>query len=294
MWERVERLMRGTMKNKVDMETRYNNEFDQFVAKPGEALKLVNASRAKKLENSHDPLTLVEHTGSSSRNPSPYYVTHPSSVVDYVEDYQEDTFQNNSEDPLTSTMMLLSRAITQRYSNPTNNHLRTFSNTRNQAIVQADRVNIQSKNSSNDGRNTRRSYVQEEIIEGNNVRNDAENTKRTLRATSSGFVANVHCYNAVRKKLRNYVQIARIQLANIDYDAWPSHDSAFLSETAPSAVPTSLLFRKAPVDKVPVRRVRHQDLCAAYATNNRIASNRETGANDPSKSIPSVEFVRTP
>ncbi|GKC09543.1 hypothetical protein Tco_1001153 [Tanacetum coccineum] len=64
MWQRVERLMEATVQNKVDRETRFNNEFDQFVAKPGEALlqqfeKLVNASRAKKLEKSHDPLTLV-------------------------------------------------------------------------------------------------------------------------------------------------------------------------------------------------------------------------------------------
>nr|GEY73483.1 hypothetical protein [Tanacetum cinerariifolium] len=38
MWQRVERLMRGTMQNKVDRETRFNNEFDQFVVEPGKAL----------------------------------------------------------------------------------------------------------------------------------------------------------------------------------------------------------------------------------------------------------------
>ncbi|GJT95781.1 retrovirus-related pol polyprotein from transposon TNT 1-94 [Tanacetum coccineum] len=37
MWKRVERLMRGTIQNKVDRETRFTNEFDQFVAEPGEA-----------------------------------------------------------------------------------------------------------------------------------------------------------------------------------------------------------------------------------------------------------------
>ncbi|GJW58045.1 hypothetical protein Tco_0104776 [Tanacetum coccineum] len=145
-------FMRGTIQNQVDRETRFTNEFDQFVAEPGELLvsvynrfahlmndlernnmkfptvsfktkflnslqseclkyvtqvclakrltvdsfddlfdyllqfeKLVNASRAKKLEKSHDPLALVAHTGSSSRNTSSYYVTHPSSVVDYDE-----------------------------------------------------------------------------------------------------------------------------------------------------------------------------------------------------------------
>nr|GEW41892.1 hypothetical protein [Tanacetum cinerariifolium] len=154
MWQRVERLMRRTVQNKVDKETRFNNEFDQFVAKLGEALvsaynrfallmndlerngiifpkvnvntkflnclqpkwlkyvtqvhfakrltedtyddlfdylqqfeKLVNASRVKKLEKSHDPLALVAHMGSSSKTISPYYITQPSSVVDYDDDY---------------------------------------------------------------------------------------------------------------------------------------------------------------------------------------------------------------
>ncbi|GJU26652.1 hypothetical protein Tco_1165273 [Tanacetum coccineum] len=107
MWKRVERLTRGTIQNKVDRETRFTNEFDQFVAEPGEALvavynldsfddpfyylqqfeKLVNASRAKKLEKSHDSLALVAQTGSSSRQTSSYYVTHPTSVVDTMSQY---------------------------------------------------------------------------------------------------------------------------------------------------------------------------------------------------------------
>ncbi|GKD35334.1 retrovirus-related pol polyprotein from transposon TNT 1-94 [Tanacetum coccineum] len=69
----------------------------------------------------------------------------------------------------------------------------------NQAIVQGDRVNIQSRNSGNDGRNTRRSYVQEEIIKGNSVQNDARNIQRTLQTTSSGTAANVQCYNCSEK-----------------------------------------------------------------------------------------------
>ncbi|GKD27294.1 hypothetical protein Tco_1233508 [Tanacetum coccineum] len=85
--------------------------------------KLVNASRAKKLEKSHDPFALVAHTGSSSRNSSPYYVTHPSSVVDYDVNYQGDIVQNHSDDLLTSVMILLARAITRNFSNPTNNQI---------------------------------------------------------------------------------------------------------------------------------------------------------------------------
>ncbi|GKD06334.1 hypothetical protein Tco_1181308 [Tanacetum coccineum] len=197
MWKRVERLMRRTIQNKVDRETCFTNEFDQFVAEPGKALvsvynrfallmndlerndmhfpiitintkflnslqlewlkyvtqvrlakrltvdtfddlfdylqqfeKLVNVSKANKLEKSHEPLALVAHTGSSSRNISSYYVTHPTFVVDYEYEYQQDDVHNNSEDPLTSAMLLLARSITQKFSTPTNNHLRTSSNTR--------------------------------------------------------------------------------------------------------------------------------------------------------------------
>ncbi|GKA67731.1 hypothetical protein Tco_0767648 [Tanacetum coccineum] len=50
--------------------------------------KLVNVSREKKLEKSHDPLSLVARTSSSSRNTSSYYVTHPTSMVDYEDEYQ--------------------------------------------------------------------------------------------------------------------------------------------------------------------------------------------------------------
>ncbi|GJZ55914.1 retrovirus-related pol polyprotein from transposon TNT 1-94 [Tanacetum coccineum] len=290
------------------METRFNNEFDQFVAEPGEALvsvynrsaqqmndlernpiifpkvtintkflnclqpewlkyvtqvrlakiltedsyddlfdylqqfeKLVNASRAKKLEKSHDPLTLVAHTG--------------------------DTVQNNSDDPLTSAMILLARAITRNFSNPTNNRLRTSSNTRNQAIVQGDRVYIQSKNSGNDGKNTRRAYVQEEVIENTNVQNDAGNIQRTLRTASSRTVANVQCYNCSKKgviltneqndflfadasRMEEIEELsaiiclmARIQPANIDSEAGPSYNSTFLSEVqTPSTSYVNPLF----------------------------------------------------
>nr|GEV42629.1 ribonuclease H-like domain-containing protein [Tanacetum cinerariifolium] len=130
--------------------------------------KLVNTSRAKKLEKSHDPLALVAQTGSSSRNTSSYYVTHPTSVVDYDDAYQHDNIQTNSEDPLTSAMLLLARAITQNFSNPTNNHLRTSSNTRNQAVIQ------------------------EEVVEGSN---ETGNVQRTLRNSSSGDTSTVQCYN---------------------------------------------------------------------------------------------------
>ncbi|GJV76183.1 retrovirus-related pol polyprotein from transposon TNT 1-94 [Tanacetum coccineum] len=332
MWKRVERLMRGTIQNKVDRETHFTNEFDQFVVEPGEALvsvynrfaqlmndlerndmhfpivtintkflnslqpewlkyvtqvrlakrltvdtfddlfyylqqfeKLVNVSRAKKLEKSHDPLALVAHTGSSSRNTSSYYVTHPTSVVDYKDEYQQDYVHTNLEDPLTSAML-------------------------NQAIIQGDRVNIQSRNSGNAGRNNRRAYVQEEIVEGSNAPNETENVQRTLRTSSSGNTSTVQCYNCsgkghyarncpkprvrdskyfmeqmllakqdeagviltdeqndflfadasrmeeIEELSANICLMARIQPADNTFDAGPSYDSAFISEVQSSSI----------------------------------------------------------
>ncbi|GJT10497.1 gag-pol polyprotein [Tanacetum coccineum] len=197
----VERLMRGTVQNKLMYDLERNGITFPLVTVNTKFLNCLQPEwlKSKKLEKSQDPLALMAHTGSSFRTISPYYVTHPSLVVDYDDDYQGDAVQNNFEDPLTTTMILLARAITQRFSNPLNNHLRTSSNTRNQAIVQADRVHIQTRNYGNDGRNTRRSYVQEKVIEGNNVQNDAGNIQRTLRTTSSGTAANVQCYNYSEK-----------------------------------------------------------------------------------------------
>nr|GFA03871.1 hypothetical protein [Tanacetum cinerariifolium] len=60
---------------------------------------------------------------------------------------------------MISAMLLLARAITQNFSNPTNNRLCTSFNTKNQAIVQGDKVNIKRKNSGNDGRNSKRTVA---------------------------------------------------------------------------------------------------------------------------------------
>ncbi|GKC69558.1 integrase, catalytic region, zinc finger, CCHC-type containing protein [Tanacetum coccineum] len=87
--------------------------------------KLVNTSRAKKLEKSHDPLALVAHTGSSSRQTSSYYVTHPT--------------------------------------------------------------------------NSRRAYVQEEVVDGMNAPNKTGNVQWTLRTPSLGNTSTVQCYNCSGK-----------------------------------------------------------------------------------------------
>ncbi|GJQ99364.1 hypothetical protein Tco_0522349 [Tanacetum coccineum] len=188
--------------------------------------KLVNASRAKKLEKSHDPLALVAHTGSSSRNTSSYYMTHPTSVVDYEDEYQQDDVHTNSEDPLASAMLLLARPITQKFSTPTNNRLRTSSNTINQAIIQGDRVNIQSMNYGNAGRNNRRAYVQEEIDEAGVILTDEHN---------DFLFAGALRMKEIKELSANICLMARIQPADNTSDVGPSYESAFISEVQSSS-----------------------------------------------------------
>ncbi|GKG35559.1 retrovirus-related pol polyprotein from transposon TNT 1-94, partial [Tanacetum coccineum] len=98
-------------------------------------------------------------------------------------------------DPLASAMLLLATAITQNFSNQTNNRLRALSNTRNQAIAQGDRVNIQRRNFGNVGRNNQRAYVQREVIEGMNATNETANVQRIVRTPTPCNTSTGQCYN---------------------------------------------------------------------------------------------------
>ncbi|GKB64199.1 hypothetical protein Tco_0920385 [Tanacetum coccineum] len=237
MWQRVERLMRGTVQNQlmndlernhikfppVTVNTKFLNclqpEWLKYVTQlrlakrlivdsyddlfdylqPFE--KLVNASRAKKLNKTHDPLALVAPTGSSSKTMTPYYVTRPSSVVDYDDDYQGDTVQNNYDDLLTSAMSLRACAITRNFSNPTN--------TRTAANVQCYNYSEKAKQD-----------------EAGVILTDKHNDFLFADASRT---------EEIEELSANICLIARIQPANIDSDAGPSYDSAFLSEVQTSS-----------------------------------------------------------
>nr|GEW90602.1 hypothetical protein [Tanacetum cinerariifolium] len=197
----------------------YNNTVDfagrEEISTHKQFEKLVNTSRAKKLERSHDPLALVAHTGSSSRNTSSYYVTHPTSVVDYDDEYQQDDIQTNFKDPLTSAMLLLARDITQNFSNPTNNRLRTSSNTRNQAIIQGDRK-----------------YFMEQMLlakqdEAGVILTDEQN---------DFLFANASRMEEIEDLSANICLMARIQPTNHSSDVGPSYDSSFVSEVQSSSI----------------------------------------------------------
>nr|GEW93266.1 hypothetical protein [Tanacetum cinerariifolium] len=100
-------------------DTLYNQLYDHLSQfKPH-----VNASKAKKVTRNHDLMALVANSNihsshshaspSYSYSPQPYYITHPSSAIDYKDDYQREIQGDAQEDKLTTAMMLLARVITQ-------------------------------------------------------------------------------------------------------------------------------------------------------------------------------------
>ncbi|GJS20359.1 hypothetical protein Tco_0448991 [Tanacetum coccineum] len=157
MWERIKRLMFGSDVTSHVRHSRLMDEFDKFVAKEEESLESCQST----------PSFSVVYNPSRA-NMSPWFVTikleiqfHMMCFVDYEDEYQGELQGDSQEDKLTTAMMLLARAITYNLSAPTNNRLRTSSNTKNQAVIQDGRVDIQTKNAGyggNDNKNAGRQH----------------------------------------------------------------------------------------------------------------------------------------
>ncbi|GJR43648.1 retrovirus-related pol polyprotein from transposon TNT 1-94 [Tanacetum coccineum] len=99
-------------------------------------------------------------------------------------------------------MMLLARAITQKFSIPTNNRLRTSSNTRNQVVIQDGRVDIQTKNAGyggNGNRNAGRQNRNQAFNAGTGNDESNQIVQRVPRTESTLGKANVQCYNCNEK-----------------------------------------------------------------------------------------------
>ncbi|GJU62817.1 retrovirus-related pol polyprotein from transposon TNT 1-94 [Tanacetum coccineum] len=134
-------------------------------------------------------------TPSYSHLPQPYYVTHPTSVIDHKEDYQGEIQVDAQEDKLKTTIILLARAITQHYSTPTNNRLRTSSNTRIQAVIQSKNVGYAGHVIRNAGRQNRNSVATAgngmvQLMEAND-----QTIQRASQTESNPGKPNVQCYN---------------------------------------------------------------------------------------------------
>ncbi|GJT94320.1 hypothetical protein Tco_1083165 [Tanacetum coccineum] len=142
------------------------------------------------------------------------------------------------------------------------------SNTRNQAVVQADRVDIQSRNVGNDGRNARRSFnAQEESstiasVKGHYARDVFQSKDSGILSTSWSkcclqrrteaevVLSNEQNDFLIAAQMEEFEELsvnicmmARIQQANIDSDEGPSYNFAVISEVqTPSTSFMNLLF----------------------------------------------------
>ncbi|GJY45559.1 putative ribonuclease H-like domain-containing protein [Tanacetum coccineum] len=169
----------------------------------------VLVSRAKKAAKNHDPLALIAHSNASSSHlhakssysPQSYYVTHPPSVIDYDDEYQGELQGDSQEDKLTTAMILLARAISQKFSSPTNNHLCVSSNTKNQAVVQDGRVDIQTKNAGYGGiANKNLGRNRNQMFNAGNASDESNQIVQRVPQTDSTLSkANVQCYNCNEK-----------------------------------------------------------------------------------------------
>ncbi|GJR09118.1 hypothetical protein Tco_0791770 [Tanacetum coccineum] len=224
-WLRVECLMQGTALTVVDKETRFNNEFDQFIIEPRESLVSVYnhfVQPMNDLKQNKIDLPIVTINTKFLNCLQLKWLKYVTSVrlakdltkfpyddfFDYLQQYEKII---DPEDPLTLAMMLLARAITHRYSTPTNNQLRSSLNTRNQAVVQADKVNIQSRNVGN--------YVRKVtmLVILSNEQNDF-------------LLVDVVQMEELEELSANICMMAIIQPINIDSDEGSSCDSAFISD----------------------------------------------------------------
>ncbi|GJR45391.1 retrovirus-related pol polyprotein from transposon TNT 1-94 [Tanacetum coccineum] len=237
MWERIKSLMFGSeVTSHRDTRVLWMS-FDKFAAKERESLEsvyerlttLVNimdrnnvcpisvtfrttcsSIQSKEVAKNHDPLALLDHSNASSLqshanssySSQTYYVTHHSFLVDYGDEYQVELQGDSQEDNLTTAMMLLARAISQKFSKPTNNCLCISSNTRNQAVVQDGRVDIQTKNAGyggNANKNVGRQNKKQVFNAGNGNDESNQIVQHVLRTESTPGKVNVQCYNCNEK-----------------------------------------------------------------------------------------------
>ncbi|GJV41062.1 hypothetical protein Tco_1419502 [Tanacetum coccineum] len=164
-----------------------------------------------------------------SRSPHPYYVTHPLSVIDNDDDYQVEIQGDAQEDKLLTAMMLLVRVTTQRYLTPTNNRLRTSSNTRNQTVIQDGRVDIQSKNvgyAGNGNRNTLLATKDEAGVHLDEEENDF-------------MLDNAYGDNTLKELNAAVIMMTHIQPTDDKSDAKPTYDAEFITEVNASQIDMS-------------------------------------------------------
>ncbi|GJY11283.1 retrovirus-related pol polyprotein from transposon TNT 1-94 [Tanacetum coccineum] len=184
--------------------------------------------------------------------------------VDYEDEYQGELQGDSQEDKRTTAMMLLARAITQKFFTPINNRLRTSSNTRNQAVVQDGRVDIQTKNTGYGGNGKENVQCYNYIEKGHYARDcqklrvrDAKYFREQmllamkdeagsiLKDEENDFLLDNSYGEETMEELTAVVMLmARIQPADGNAETVPSYDAKAVSEVNASSKLAKKAFKE--------------------------------------------------
>nr|GEY59379.1 hypothetical protein [Tanacetum cinerariifolium] len=197
MWERIKRLMYGSDVTNPVRHSRLMDEFDKFAAKEGESLESVYERLT----------TLVNIIDRNNVRLIPVSIN-TKFLKCFAPRYHGELQGDSQEDKLTTAMMLLARAITHKFSTPTNNRLCTSSNTKNQAVIQYGIVDIQTKNVGYGGNGNRNA--------GRQNKNQAFNAENGLTQTDE------------------IIMMIRIQPAYDNAVIEPNYDAKAVSEVTAS------------------------------------------------------------
>nr|GEX42085.1 hypothetical protein [Tanacetum cinerariifolium] len=150
--------------------------------------------------------------------------------ADYEHEYQGELQGDSQEDKFTTTTMLLAREITQKFSTPTNNRVCTSSNTRNQAVIQDGRLDLQTKNAETRVRKAK--YFREQMLlamkdeAGSNLK-DEENDL---------VLDNYYGDETLEELTAAVIMIAQIQSADENVASEPFYDTKVVSEVNASTM----------------------------------------------------------
>ncbi|GJY54949.1 hypothetical protein Tco_0446613 [Tanacetum coccineum] len=211
----------------------------------------VNASKANKAARNHDPLALVANSNvhlsyshaspSYSHSPQPYYVTYHSSVIDYEDDYQREIQGDAQKDKITTSMMLLARSITRRYSTPTNNRLRVQEGKIRIKQLMQEIKNVQCYNCNGKGHYAREfpkptvrdaKYFREQML----LATKDEAGVHLDKEENDFMLDNAYGDNMLEELNAATIMMACIQSTDDKSDAKATYDAEFISEVNASQI----------------------------------------------------------
>ncbi|GJY80216.1 retrovirus-related pol polyprotein from transposon TNT 1-94 [Tanacetum coccineum] len=182
IWERIKRLMYGSDVANHIRHSRLIDEFDKFTTKEGELLESVY-ERLTTLVN------IMDHN-----NVCPILVSINTNFLNFLqpERLSRGVTRGFSRREAYNFNDVISSSNHQKFSTPTNDRLRTSSNTRNKAVNQDGRVDIQTRNAGRQNRN-------QAFNVGNENEKSNQVVQRVPRTESNLGKANGQCYNCNEK-----------------------------------------------------------------------------------------------